>query len=740
MRKVAPKSITDSGDDTYCVALDGAYEGISPVPFSQRLSSAITYEKEAYTCTTGAGRACATCKAEVSRLADNDCATCNEDYALIGTGAQTCTACIETPLEYTASASVCINSLRCAANLNSGRSDWKQNTDWLTPADQKQDAYVTFVLSSAEKVSSFMVWNQNEDQTGARDAKDIDILYSTDGNVYTLAVSYTLVNSGGATPNPVNVIPIPAGLAASHWRIQLKTFYSIDPYAGLMGVRINKCQAPQDTTAVPMAVYDGMIGVGQRRNYADHTGNRLAAYFHKSIANSYTRVSYVLFEDPLPGATILSLTASVGYHSGNCDVRSGTFQIWRIDAAWVKSFRQIAPTTMISDKPTGDVYSGTCSYTLNCGTIVGNPRCDVDVGVQAGDQAFAVWTTSSNGMWIFSSEDTGGRGPTLRASANGCASFVSKAQCEAFNDGEGANGGFRRRRSSAPDDIREIDAEEDGNDLLPKGCFVHSPSNGSDPWVGWNNGGTEGFYSVGYAPGPDNLISTYGYFRTCCGSGTLVTTTTTTLGPWERLLVGEPPEEEPLRPYDETGPYDPVFTGTDKKLCKLYGDPHIRTFEGRRNDHYGTGNFWLVKSPGLWIQGHYQPRCSSRPGRSWLSKLAVGGLLLEGSTMMIEAHTAWWNDQKDIVDFNSATPSHWTGLANKVSVTYHAKTVWITLHPDIKIKLQLNWNVGGSCSRKVMGFAFIGMPHIKDQVGMCGDWAGTAAVFKVNKSEALIPY
>jgi len=186
---------------------------------------------------------------------------------------------------------------------------------------------------------------------------------------------------------------------------------------------------------------------------------------------------------------------------------------------------------------------------------------------------------------------------------------------------------------------------------------------------------------------------------------------------------------------------------TAKRLCRMYGDPHVHTFDGNKYDFYGHGNYWIVKSDYIWVQGRYQPRWLSKPGRTWTSKLAFGGPSLQNNTMMIEASTAWWNGEKGILGFNA--DSSWTGMNGKVTLVFSAakKQVTVDLHPEIKIVITLaSLSYRGRIAVPVFSDLLIGMRQIKNQKGICGDFHGLpkskkeAYAFKVSKSEALIPY
>ena len=40
----------------------------------------------------------------------------------------------------------------------------------------------------------------------------------------------------------------------------------------------------------------------------------------------------------------------------------------------------------------------------------------------------------------------------------------------------------------------------------------------------------------------------------------------------------------------------------------MYGDPHITTFDGKSYYFGGSGDFWILKSDGLNIQGRFEER------------------------------------------------------------------------------------------------------------------------------------
>jgi hypothetical protein len=93
-------------------------------------------------------------------------------------------------------------------------------------------------------------------------------------------------------------------------------------------------------------------------------------------------------------------------------------------------------------------------------------------------------------------------------------------------------------------------------------------------------------------------------------------------------------------------PVGPVGT------CTLWGDPHIRTFDGIRSDYYSPGEFWIVKSDNVWIQGRYLPT-KVTSGLGVTKSIAVGGPFLKGHKLRVEVRSASWDGQPVLTGFPS---------------------------------------------------------------------------------------
>jgi len=85
----------------------------------------------------------------------------------------------------------------------------------------------------------------------------------------------------------------------------------------------------------------------------------------------------------------------------------------------------------------------------------------------------------------------------------------------------------------------------------------------------------------------------------------------------------------------------------------MWGDPHIRTFDGMRADYYSSGEYWVVKSDAIWIQARYLPTKFTN-GLAVTKAVAIGGPVLKGNKLIIGPTFATWNGAPVLTGF----PSH----------------------------------------------------------------------------------
>merc|ERR1719221_964067 len=93
----------------------------------------------------------------------------------------------------------------------------------------------------------------------------------------------------------------------------------------------------------------------------------------------------------------------------------------------------------------------------------------------------------------------------------------------------------------------------------------------------------------------------------------------------------------------------------EPKTCSIYGDPHVVTYDGSHSDFYSAGEYWIVKSDTVWIQGRYMPTPITH-GLSVTKELAIGGPFLKGHKLRISATEATWDGQPILDDF----PATWS--------------------------------------------------------------------------------
>lgn len=70
------------------------------------------------------------------------------------------------------------------------------------------------------------------------------------------------------------------------------------------------------------------------------------------------------------------------------------------------------------------------------------------------------------------------------------------------------------------------------------------------------------------------------------------------------------------------------------KDCTVYGDPHINTFDGKHADYYTPGEYWIVKSDVVKIQGKYAPTPMTN-GLAVTKAIAISGGFLNNNKLII---------------------------------------------------------------------------------------------------------
>jgi hypothetical protein len=168
------------------------------------------------------------------------------------------------------------------------------------------------------------------------------------------------------------------------------------------------------------------------------------------------------------------------------------------------------------------------------------------------------------------------------------------------------------------------------------------------------------------------------------------------------------------------------------KSCSIYGDPHAMTFDGMHADYYRQGDYWIVKSPTVEIQGKYLPTHATN-GLSVTKKIAVGGSFMQGHTLIIGEEVATYDGAEILTSF----PSHFdSGHDGLVSIEYNGQGELLqpgregrelhVLHIALPhgIKIQVNrWNEEGEGTYINTKITMAPEPG---QDGQCGNFNGIA--------------
>jgi len=175
-----------------------------------------------------------------------------------------------------------------------------------------------------------------------------------------------------------------------------------------------------------------------------------------------------------------------------------------------------------------------------------------------------------------------------------------------------------------------------------------------------------------------------------------------------------------------------ITTPPPAKSCSIYGDPHAMTFDGYHSDYYTAGEFWIVKSATVGIQGKYHPTHATN-GLSVTKQIGVGGSFLKGHHLVIGEEHATWDGAQILTTFPSTFHDP-DGVG--VSIVYNDQGELLqpgregralhVLHVTMPggVSLQVNrWNEAGE-GRYIN--TKITMPPQPGQDGQCGNFNGNA--------------
>jgi len=209
------------------------------------------------------------------------------------------------------------------------------------------------------------------------------------------------------------------------------------------------------------------------------------------------------------------------------------------------------------------------------------------------------------------------------------------------------------------------------------------------------------------------------------------TTTTTTTTPF--IPVTPPPDIPITPPPDVPTTTTPAPTGI-RGICKVFGDPHVITFDGTRASFYSAGEYWLVRSTTVWIQARYAPTPVTN-GLSVVKEVAIGGPFLRSSTgeenvLRVSSLAASFNGQPIIPgfpdQFDSQDPAIQVVTDSNGEVLQEGRqgkdmhVVHVTL--PLGVSMQINrWNEPGEGDYINIRLEMSAQP---EQDGHCGNFNG----------------
>merc|ERR1712151_48153 len=160
------------------------------------------------------------------------------------------------------------------------------------------------------------------------------------------------------------------------------------------------------------------------------------------------------------------------------------------------------------------------------------------------------------------------------------------------------------------------------------------------------------------------------------------------------------------------------------------GDPHILTSDNKRVDFYTQGEYWIVKSAQVSIQGAYHPTHATS-GLSVMKEIAFGGPFIQNHKLIIGTISATWDGQQILTGF----PSTWT--SGGITAQYNGQGATMQegrsgkplhiVHLTMPLGVNVQVNRWTEASEGAYINAKITMPALPDQDGHCGNSNGNQA-------------
>jgi len=178
-------------------------------------------------------------------------------------------------------------------------------------------------------------------------------------------------------------------------------------------------------------------------------------------------------------------------------------------------------------------------------------------------------------------------------------------------------------------------------------------------------------------------------------------------------------------------------TPTPPKSCTIFGDPHVFTFDGSHEDYYTPGEYWIVRSDTVKIQGSYGALPMTN-GLAVLKGLAIGGPFLKEHKLVVQsldtgAGFVTYNGQPVVPSF----PMSFKSQDGMVSIDYNNVGGTIqygrnqnnmhVLHITLPLGVQIQVNQWNEPGEGAYFNARITMSLQPNQDGHCGNFNGNIA-------------
>jgi len=180
--------------------------------------------------------------------------------------------------------------------------------------------------------------------------------------------------------------------------------------------------------------------------------------------------------------------------------------------------------------------------------------------------------------------------------------------------------------------------------------------------------------------------------------------------------------------------WPPGITTTPKPLgppghCLMWGDPHVETFDHSYANFYDQGEWWVVKSPMVWIQGRFLATPFTK-GLAATHAIAVGGNFMQGHTIIVgpmENGQILIDGQPQCANFPSQC-----GIPGVAKVTYNGQGQLVDAAQSHLVKHIVHIDAPLGVHLQVIRWAnhvnvrITMRPRVGGQDGACGNFNGNA--------------